>query len=527
MRLVLLYFFYTFTSFAFSQPKQAPWWKAIRFTRIPMEDTITVRVPCITVDANNVIWTGRGRWLCGWDDNKKSWEYHNLKDSISALAIDNKERFWIGTESQTVLLFDKITRKKMQVPLKDFKPNTHINKICFTNDNSIWVCTSDGLCKVRESYGELKAELIHDLKGLNVKDFEAHKGSLKVATQLGLYQSTGSGWSPILSYDKKNIWAMDNNGADELFLSYNVGRADYVYRNNLKLGADSAKRYHFNDILADDYGRMWGAVKGGVYGWSEAFGGWHYFNNINSELNVTESWVIIQDKKGDIWVGAEEGLYKILSPIPKTEIAPAITENPNTPPNTKLNTYNENAVLPAGTAPIHLVLVLDISGSMESSITRMGIAFNNILRNLRAEDKVSIVAYASRAETKIESIAIDAAAKKEIRDIFSSFKYKGGTNIKAALAKAAVLAKAHKVPSGNNRVIIVSDANFDVKARYPAVSEMAANGIKITIFCSQKKTKDQHNALAEFAKRGRGTYFNFAIENSVTIEQAFWQELTQ
>lgn len=527
MRLVLLYLICIFSTFVFSQPKQAPWWKAIRFTRIPMEDTITVRVPCVTVDANNVIWTGRGRWLCGWDDNKKTWEYHNIKDSIAALAIDNKGRFWIGTESHTILLFDKITRKKMQVPLKDFKGNTHINKICFTNDNSVWVCTSDGLCKVRESYGELKVELIHDLKGMEIKDFEDHKGLLKVATQQGVYQSTGSGWSPILYYDKKNIWAMDNNGGDELFLSYNVGRVDYVYRNNLKLGADSAKRYQFNDVLADDYGRMWGAVKGGVYGWSEAFGGWHYFNNINSELNVTESWVIIQDKKGDIWVGAEEGLYKILSPTPKTETATVIPENPNTPPNTKLNTYNENAVLSAGTAPIHLVLVLDISGSMESSITRMGIAFNNILRNLRAEDKISIVAYASKAETKAESLSIDAAAKKEIRDIFSSFKYKGGTNIKAALAKAAVLAKAHKVPEGNNRVIIVSDANFDVESRYPAVAEMAGNGIKTTIFCSQKKTKDQHKALEEFAKRGNGTYFNFAIENSATIEQAFWEELTQ
>jgi von Willebrand factor type A domain len=526
MRRLLFCYILFFPLLAISQPKVA-WWKPIRFTRIPMDDTITVRVPCAAVDENNVIWTGRGTWLCGWDDNKKTWERHNMKDSIAAIEIDAKGRFWLGTESQTVILFDKTTNQRKQTPLKDFKKEAHINDIAFTNNNEAWVCTTDGLCKIRESYGVLKVDIVNDLKGINIIDIEEHKGVLKVATPQGLYQFKGDTWSPELFFDKKKIWGMDNNGGDELFIAFNKGRADAVYRNNMPIGADSSKKFQFNDVLADDFGRVWGAVKEGIYGWSEVFNGWHYFHNDNSDLNITEAWVVIQDKKGAIWVGAEQGLYKIREPAIKIVEGNPNPATPTNPENPNTKTYNPNGVLPPGTAPIHLVLVLDISGSMESSITRMGVAFNNILQNLRAEDKVSIITFANKAETRIEDLPIDQTAKKQIRDVFGEFTYKGSTNIKAALTKANSVAKAHKAVGGNNRVIIVSDANFDVKGRFPTVTSMATDGLNVSIFCSQKKTKEQHKELEDFARKGRGSYFNFATGNNKSIEQAFWEELSQ
>jgi secreted protein with Ig-like and vWFA domain len=155
----------------------------------------------------------------------------------------------------------------------------------------------------------------------------------------------------------------------------------------------------------------------------------------------------------------------------------------------------------------------------------MSVAFHNILKYLRADDKITIVTYASKVDVEAVNWSVDKQSKAKIQELFNGFAYRGGTNIKAALSKAGQLSRKYKISGGNNRIIIVSDANFDVRGRMSDVSSIASNGIKVSVFCSQKKTPDQHKDLTELAKRGRGTYFNFAVGNSKSIEEAFWQEL--
>ena len=508
-----------------AQPK-VPWWKAIRFTRIPMEDTLSTRVPCIAVSADNVIWTGREGYLCGWDDTKRQWDYHKIGDTIQAIAIEEKTgAFWIATTKKELVEYQVNTKRKKNYPLTAIK-NAHANihALYVENSENIWIGTDEGLVLMSKYSGEWKSDIVRDLANMKVKDIVKQNGILKVATNEGLFQRMGTAWTPVLRYDNKNVWAADVNAGDELFVAYNVGKKDLIYRENALVGQDSSKRYRFNDVLADDNGRFWGATLGGVYAWEDVFGYWHYFNDLNSELNVSVAYVTVQDMKGGIWVGAKEGLYKILDPKKKEEPLVITNNNPIISTETP-GMLADTLTFLEKTNDVHLVLVLDISGSMQTSITRMSIAFKNILKYLPPKDRISIVTYANKAEVIAENWSVDKTTKVRISELFDGFVYKGGTNIKAALNKALAVSRANKIPGGNNRIVLVSDANFDIPGRFPTASQIASYGISFSIFCSQKKTKGQEEDLMKLAKYGKGHYFNFAVGNTKSIEQAFWSEL--
>ncbi len=513
---------------AFSQPK-LPWWKAIQFVRVPMEDTLTTRVPCIAVSQDNIIWTGREGYLCGWDDTKKVWDYHKIGDSIHAIAIDpNKGTFWIATANRKLIEYDRTTKSKKTYTLTAFKrPHVKINTLLIENKSNIWVGANEGLVLHKEVAGEWKNSAIPELSNLEVVDVVKQNGVVKAATNEGLYQLFGTSCISVPKYGKKQIWGISVNVVEEMMLSHNQGKKDLVFYETRQIGADSSRRYRFNDVFGDDNGRFWGATLGGVYAWADVFGYWHYFNDLNSDLNVSEAYVTIQDMKGGIWVGAKEGLYKI--PVPPPKVEQEVTEGSSTLPIelTNLNSFQDTIAYIHRTSDVHLVLVLDISGSMQTSISRMGIAFNNILKYLPSKDRISIITFSNKAEIVAENWSVDKTTKTRIAEIFDAFYYKGGTNIKAALSKAIAVSNNNKIPGGNNRIVLVSDANFDVPGRYPTVSQIAGYGITFSIFCSQKKTKGQEKELIELAKRGRGNYFNFATGNTKSIEQAFWSELIE
>lgn len=513
------------------QPAQ-PWWKNIRFVRIPMNDTLSTQVPCIETDKNNLIWTGRGMWLCAWDDEKKMWLYDFfVKDNLVDIALDKgKDLFWIVTEKRSLIVYDRNTKAKLQTALSGLGAEAEINRIWLDPEsrNQVWICSSEGLFTAKKENDKLRVESLPLFKGMDVKRVQRHNGRLIVATANSLFENAEGRWVSAPQFDKRAIYGLAVSQSNERFIAYNYDKKiDFVFRNSQKIGMDSFKHFRFYDLLADDFGRCWGAVNGGLYAWADAIGSWHYFHEANADLRISKALRVIQDNKGNIWVGAPEGLYKIAE-MPMKTVTQVPVPDPQAPfkPAAPID-YKADNLLPPGVNDIHLILVLDISGSMQASIHRMGVAFNNILKNLRKNDHVTIISYASKVQVELENASIDTQTKRQIEEIFNGFNYKGGTNIRAALAKAYALAKAHRVPGGNNRIIIVSDANFDVPARYANMAEMAANGFNVSIFCSQKKSPPQHKELEKLAQMGRGTYFNFGAGNGKSIEQAFWEELTR
>ena len=110
------------------------------------------------------------------------------------------------------------------------------------------------------------------------------------------------------------------------------------------------------------------------------------------------------------------------------------------------------------------VFLIDVSGSM-SGDRRLGLAkkgLNMLLDGLGDKDVVSIVTYASGVKTVLDGGECTEDGKKDIRDKISSLTAYGSTNGGDGLKRAYKIAENHFITGGNNRVIIISDGDFNV-----------------------------------------------------------------
>lgn len=112
--------------------------------------------------------------------------------------------------------------------------------------------------------------------------------------------------------------------------------------------------------------------------------------------------------------------------------------------------------------PAHLVFLLDVSGSMDSSdklgLVKAGMPL--LLDQLNDNDKVSIVVYAGASGLVLE--AAPAADKAQVRLAIDKLRAGGSTAGGAGIQLAYDIAQKHFVPGGINRVILCTDGDFNV-----------------------------------------------------------------
>ena len=110
------------------------------------------------------------------------------------------------------------------------------------------------------------------------------------------------------------------------------------------------------------------------------------------------------------------------------------------------------------------VFLIDVSGSM-SGDKRLGLAkkgFNMLLDGLGDKDVVSIVTYASGVKTVLDGGECTQKGKTKIKKAISDLKAGGATSGGDGLERAYNIAQKHFITGGNNRVIIISDGDFNV-----------------------------------------------------------------
>lgn len=112
--------------------------------------------------------------------------------------------------------------------------------------------------------------------------------------------------------------------------------------------------------------------------------------------------------------------------------------------------------------PSNLVFLLDVSGSMDSAdkLPLVKRAFLLLTENLKPEDRISIVTYASS-----DQILLEGARGQDILNIMSTIETleaSGSTNGSAGIRTAYELAEKYFIPGGNNRVILATDGDFNV-----------------------------------------------------------------
>ncbi|HSX59793.1 MAG TPA: VWA domain-containing protein [Tahibacter sp.] len=112
--------------------------------------------------------------------------------------------------------------------------------------------------------------------------------------------------------------------------------------------------------------------------------------------------------------------------------------------------------------PSNLVFLIDTSGSMNSpdKLPLLVDAFKQMVPQLRAQDRVSIVVYAGSAGLVLAPTPGDQ--HRRIIDSLDSLSAGGSTNGGAGIALAYATAKQNFMKGGVNRVVLATDGDFNV-----------------------------------------------------------------
>lgn len=112
--------------------------------------------------------------------------------------------------------------------------------------------------------------------------------------------------------------------------------------------------------------------------------------------------------------------------------------------------------------PSNLVFLIDVSGSMNEpqKLPLVKDSLRILVNQLTAKDRVSIVVYAGSSGLVLPSTTADR--KGEILNAVSNLEAGGSTNGGAGIQLAYKVAEENFIRNGNNRVILMTDGDFNV-----------------------------------------------------------------
>ncbi len=158
------------------------------------------------------------------------------------------------------------------------------------------------------------------------------------------------------------------------------------------------------------------------------------------------------------------------------------------------------------------VFLIDVSGSMGGS-SRLGLAksgINILTDSLGENDVISMVTYASGVNTVLEGVECTEEGKIAIKEAVSGLRASGATSGGDGLQRAYKLAQDRFIDGGNNRVIIISDGDFNVGIDNPTdlkefIQNKAETGVYLTVLgVGMGNTRD--DMLETLATCGNGNY---------------------
>lgn len=168
--------------------------------------------------------------------------------------------------------------------------------------------------------------------------------------------------------------------------------------------------------------------------------------------------------------------------------------------------------------PNNLVFLIDVSGSM-SPDNRLPLAKQSLhvmLDHLRPDDTVAIQTYASGTDRVLAPTPV--SQRQSIESAIDSLVASGGTWGEGGIVQAYNLAEEAFIEGGNNRVIILTDGDFNIGARDEDLIEIVTSyrDRNITLTAAGFGLGRYHDSTMEhLARVGSGNYYYID-----TIEEA-------
>lgn len=160
--------------------------------------------------------------------------------------------------------------------------------------------------------------------------------------------------------------------------------------------------------------------------------------------------------------------------------------------------------------PSNFVLLVDVSGSMSAKdkLPLFREAIDEFVDQLDDQDVMSIVTYAGDAGTALEPTRGDK--KDKIRKAIKKLSSGGSTNGAGGILKAYEHAENNFIQGGNNRIILVTDGDFNVGISdqtelIELIEEMRDKKIFLTVI-GMGSGNLQEGTLEQMANHGNGNF---------------------
>lgn len=158
--------------------------------------------------------------------------------------------------------------------------------------------------------------------------------------------------------------------------------------------------------------------------------------------------------------------------------------------------------------PVNLVFLIDVSGSMKGE-ERLGLAkrsLKGLTKGLQADDSIAIVTFSDGTRTLLDPTPV--RERQRIESAINRLKAGGGTGGEKGLEHAYSVADHQFNSDAVNRVILISDGDFNVGASDPAamrklITKKRKSGVYLTVLTVGDGNVNDHIAQA-LAQAGNG-----------------------
>ena len=171
----------------------------------------------------------------------------------------------------------------------------------------------------------------------------------------------------------------------------------------------------------------------------------------------------------------------------------------------------------------NIVILIDKSGSMTPIFHLVKASLRTLIGNLNDSDIVSIVSYASGSKVEIEGKT--GKDKTELYKAVDNITSAGSTWGEGGIELAYQTAYKYQIPGGNNRVVILTDGDFNVgKVNGDELTELikqkAEDGVYLT--CVGYRSYD-NGTLYTLADNGNGNAYY--VDDELEAKKVFEEEL--
>lgn len=173
--------------------------------------------------------------------------------------------------------------------------------------------------------------------------------------------------------------------------------------------------------------------------------------------------------------------------------------------------------------PINLALVVDTSGSMQGApISDARDASLALLDTLRAEDRLSVIAFSSETEVLLPTTHLGGADMGELRRRIGRMEARGTTDLAGGMRAGLEELVRNYQPEGINRLVLLSDGvPNDASTILPLAQAAGERGIRITAL---GLGLDYDETLLGHIAQASGGRFHF-VEESSRVADVFRDEV--